>query len=422
MIAAYVGMGLPTATLGVAWKAMRADFHRPLSSLGVVVVTFTVGYLVATSTHRLLAARLVTWALLAAASAVAAVGAFAFALTGRWVVLLAGAALIGLSAGNVDAALNAQVALHHSGRMMNLMHGGFGLGATLGPLLMTALLDRGVSWRWGYGVLGVVQVVLVAGFVLTAAGWPRLAPAELARLEPVPIELGEVGLGEGGLGEGESGSGWAVPADPTSAGVSSSGRTAPAEPARRSESERERRRRRAAWLGPLVFLAYGAVEVGIGSWAFVLLTGRGLDTAAAGLSVTLYWGALAGGRLALGAIGSRVTPSQVLAGSMVGAVAGGVGLWVLPGVGGAVALVLLGLSLAGMFPALMALTPERVGPGRIHSVISAQLAACVLGGAAWSALVGVVAQRAGSAAIAPALLVACAALAVTDVVLTTAGG
>ena len=58
MIVAYVGMGLPTAALGVAWKSMRVDFNRPLSSLGVVVVTFTVGYLLATSTHRWTATRL----------------------------------------------------------------------------------------------------------------------------------------------------------------------------------------------------------------------------------------------------------------------------------------------------------------------------------------------------------------------------
>ena len=58
MIVAYVGMGLPTAALGVAWKSMRVDFDRPLSSLGVVVVTFTVGYLAATASHRVVAARI----------------------------------------------------------------------------------------------------------------------------------------------------------------------------------------------------------------------------------------------------------------------------------------------------------------------------------------------------------------------------
>jgi fucose permease len=409
MIVAYVGMGLPTAALGVAWKSMRADFDRPLSSLGLVVITFTVGYLAATGTHRVVAARMGPGALLTSASAVAAGGALAFAVTGSWLVLLAGAALLGLSAGNVDTALNAQVALHHSGRLMNLMHGGFGLGATLGPLVMTALLGAGVSWRWGYGALGLLQVALVVGFAVTARQWPA-TPADLAGQVVVPVELGEVELGP-------------IHLDPVVAGVDAGidggidGAVAVSAGWRPDVATRQRR---AAWLGPLVFLAYGAAEVAIGSWAFVLLTGRGVGTAAAGISVTLYWGALAVGRLGLGAAGPRISPAQVLAGSVVGAVVGGVGLWVLPTLGASGALILLGLSLAGMFPALMALTPARVGPARTRTVISNQLAASVVGGAAWSAAVGLVAQHLGSAAIAPALLASCLLLAVTDVVLTSA--
>jgi fucose permease len=391
MMAAYVGMGLPTAALGVAWKSMRVEFHRPLSSLGVLVVTFTLGYLVATAGHRWVAARSGPAPLLAVASVLGAAGAFGFALTHLWVVLLVGAAVTGLSAGTVDAALNAQVALHHSHRMMNLMHGSFGVGATLGPLVMTALVGSGLSWRWGYAAMGVLQIGLVAGFVLTAEGWARPG-----RSASPPVELGEVEL----------------PA------------VSPVVPAPRgtvhapSSATVSRRQRRAAGLGPLVFLAYGGTEVAIGSWAFVLLTSRGMGTAAAGASVTAYWGALAAGRLGIGAAGPRVSPPQVLVVSMLGAVVGGVGLWALPGAGATVALIALGLSLAGMFPALMALTPARVGPARTHRVISNQLAASVIGGAAWSAAVGVVAQRAGAWAIAPALAGACVFLAFSDLLLT----
>ncbi len=400
MMAAYVGMGLPTAAMGVAWKSMRVELHRPLSSLGVVVVTFTVGYLAATTGHRRLSARTHPARLLAVASGVAAAGALTFALTQGWAVLLVGAVALGLSAGTVDAALNAQVALHHSHRMMNLMHGSFGVGATLGPLLMTALLGSGTSWRWGYAAMGVLQVALVAGFVVTARSWTRPTPTPTPSASS-PVELGEVELpvvSSGDPVDGRAGSDLA--------------------PRPRGASEVDRRQRRASALGPLVFLAYGAAEVAIGSWAFVLLTGRGMGTAAAGASVTAYWGALALGRLGIGAAGSRVAPAEVLAVSTVGAVVGGIGLWALPGAGATVSLVALGLSLAGMFPALMALTPARVGPARTHRVIANQLAAAVVGGAAWSAVVGVVAQRAGAWAIAPALAAACAFLAVTDIALT----
>ena len=180
------------------------------------------------------------------------------------------------------------------------------------------------------------------------------------------------------------------------------------------------RQRRAAWLGPLVFLAYGAAEVAIGSWAFVLLTGRGLGTAAAGISVTALLGGA--GRRPAGP-GRRGTAD--LAGPGAGRVGGRGGGGRRGAVGAAHAgrvgrAVLLGLSLAGMFPALMALTPARVGPGAHPHGHLQPVGRVVVGGAAWSAAVGLVAQHLGSAAIAPALLASCLLLAVTDVVLTAA--
>ena len=263
------------------------------------------------------------------ASAVAGLAAAGFALTSTWAVLLVAAALLGVSGGAVDAALNAHVAMNASGRMMNLMHGGYGVGATLGPLVMTALIGAGVSWRWGYGVLAVLQLGVAVGFAVTHSTWPERMP----RPEP--------------------------------------------HAARRRRGPRPP----AAWLGPLVFLAYGAVEVSVGAWAFVLLTGRGMSSTTAGVCVTAYWGALAVGRLGLGALGHRVTHRQVVAGSVAGVTVACVALWLVPLAGAPVALVAMGLSLAGIFPALTALTPERVGPEQAPSVIGSQLAAAVVGGA-----------------------------------------
>jgi fucose permease len=234
---------------------------------------------------------------------------------------------------------------------------------------MTALIGAGLSWRWGYAAVAVLQVGLVLGFFVTRAHWPVV--------EPPP------------------------------AGGTRLARRRAAGP-----------RPAAAWLGPLVFFAYGAVEVAVGAWVFVLLTGRGLGDTAAGASVTAYWGALALGRLGLGALGPRVTSRQIVAVSVVGVVVGAVGLWVLPSAGAPVALVVMGLSLAGIFPALTALTPSRVGADRATPVIGRQLAAAVVGGAAGSAVVGVVAQRHGSDAVAPALLVISVLLLATDAALS----
>src|SRR5687768_2557646 len=53
----FVSLGLPDGTLGVAWPSMRDSFDRPVSSLGVLVVVFTAGYLLST----VVAGRLSDW-------------------------------------------------------------------------------------------------------------------------------------------------------------------------------------------------------------------------------------------------------------------------------------------------------------------------------------------------------------------------
>ena len=50
------------------------------------------------------------------------------------------------------------------------MHASYGLGATLGPLLVTALLAAGRSWRQTYGVMALMLAVLGVRAPWPAAG------------------------------------------------------------------------------------------------------------------------------------------------------------------------------------------------------------------------------------------------------------
>lgn len=389
MVAAYVAAGLPQGSLGVAWPSMRETFDRPLSGLGLVLVVMTVGYLLATASHGTVVGRVGTGGLFVGAAAVASVGAIAFAAAPVWPVLLLGGALVGLGGGVIDAGLNSYVALNHSPRLLNLMHGGFGIGATGGPLAMTALVGAGVSWRVGFGAMAAVQVATACGFWLTRGRWRT------------------------GATRSPDGSDLAGPIDPRD--LAEPDPDEPVEP-----DAPVPRHGVIVGLSMSAFFAYNGVEIAVSSWAFTLLTARGLSTAGAGLATTLYWAALTGGRLTIGAAGHRVTPPQVLVGSMVGVLAGGALLWLGPVGLAPFALAVLGAGLAGVFPAMVALTPARVGEHRAPSVIGYQLAAAGIGGAAIPALVGIVGQRLGAEAIGPALAVACAALVVTYLLLTGA--
>ncbi|MBO9519338.1 MAG: MFS transporter [Porphyrobacter sp.] len=60
---------------------------------------------------------------------------------------------------------------------MNLVEGFFGVGAIVGPALVTVLLQGGMSWKWLYVIAGVMCALLITGTAL--APFPRSArPAE----------------------------------------------------------------------------------------------------------------------------------------------------------------------------------------------------------------------------------------------------
>jgi len=85
-----------------------------------------------------------------------------------WVMAI-GTVLFGLGFGALDTALNAHAARHFGARDVTWMHASYGLGATMGPLLVTALLAAGRSWRQTYGIMALALAVAVAGVPLGAA-------------------------------------------------------------------------------------------------------------------------------------------------------------------------------------------------------------------------------------------------------------
>jgi fucose permease len=221
------------------------------------------------------------------------------------------------------------------------------VGAALGPLLMTAVLAAGLSWRWGYGILAAAVAALALAFARTRGLWCA-ARAPLA-----------------------------APETDAAIGV----------------SLRERR----VQVNVLLFFLHTGVEGTAGQWAYtVFIESRGMPAVAAGVAASAYWGGLTLGRIVSGAITHRVPPARVLR----------VALWTAPawallvaaGSGPAVdraALAMLGFTLGPVFPLLIAGTPRRVGAAHVGNAVGFQVAAASLGATAVPALAGVVAHARG---------------------------
>ncbi|MDZ7677748.1 MAG: MFS transporter [Acidimicrobiales bacterium] len=374
--AAFIGLGLPEATLGVTWPSIRAEMDRPLAAVGLLLGAITVGYLPTSALSGRLTTRFGAGWMLAGASVAFAAAMASYAVGPTLHFLVAGSLLSGIAAGIIDPGVNTHFALRHGTRAMNLLHASFGIGATSGPFIATVVIGTNGSWRIPYVVYLVVQVALLSGFVATRHRWTA-APQEAAA--------------------------------PTAA---------PADPEDTPTPMRKTRPRAVIGLSTLVFFVYTGLEVGGGVLAFTLLAeGRGVSDTAAGLWATAFWAGLTVGRAALGIGGARLRPEHIVRGGTMAAVAATAVITVDPGGAGAIGFPLLGVALAGIYPSLVLLTPGRVGPARTPNVMGIQFSVAAIGASGIPAAITLLAEghleRIGIALLTLAVVVTLLDLALT---------
>ncbi len=387
---AFVALGLPDGMIGTAWPAVRRGFHAPLEDLGIVLLVATFGAIASSSFAGLVLVRLGIKRMIMLAGTIAALGAMGIIVSPvLWAFVLSGTG-IGISAGFLDSAVNTAVALAQRNRLLNMLHGCYGVGTTIGPLVITAALLAG-SWRPGYGVLLAVELLMVAGWWLAGRRLEARAPLGEAPAEEVPAEGARVlgALAQGAMAE-------EVPAGPRVRGP------APSRPALS-----RRRMALTVALGLLVFMVYTGFEVSAGQWEPSFDRGPlHLGTGATGLATFGYWGALTVARFSLAAPRRPLSQAGIVRWGCVVALGGAAAVWWRPStVVTLLGLVVIGGALAGVFPALVALTPSRVGEEMARHVIGWQIGAANIGGSAISAVFGAVFQHYGLQDFGPALVV-----------------
>jgi fucose permease len=373
-LGSFVVIGLPDGIIGTAWPSMRVTFGAPVGDLGLILLLATTGSVLVTIFVGTLIQRLGVPALLAVAGFCLALAAAGFGLAPGFGLVLGMAVLGGAAAGMMDAGLNTAIALSGRQRLLNLLHAAYGVGTAIGPLVVTAAILTG-SWRPAYLVL-VVLDLLIAG------AWLRQR-----RREGPPSAAAE---------------------KPQAAGP-------------QSVPQWSRRRYGLVLaVGMSVFFLYTGLEVGAGQWEATFLRGQlNLSTSATGLAVFGYWGALTAVRICLAMVPRPVAPRIVVrVGSALAVIAAAV-IWWQPGpTVTVIAFAVLGGALAGVFPALVTLTPVRIGERRAQHVIAWQVGAAAAGGAGISALIGLLIGTAGLAVLGPSLTALAILVVVTELILT----
>lgn len=375
---AFISLGLPDAVLGVAWPSIRQTFGISLSRLGELLATLMAGYLLSSAVSGTVVRRIGVGRVLFYSSVLVVLSLAGYALAPAWWVMVAVGVLAGLGAGAIDAGLNAYAAAELPPRLVTWLHACYGIGATLGPATMTAVLSADRPWRWGYAIIGGVLSLMAVLFLATQKLW-TLHPSESAEASP---------------------------------NAAPGGATAPGDTSALDATAMQTLRLPLAWAQIALFFLYTGLEVAAGQWLYSLLTeSRGVDPTLAGTCVSLYWGGLTGGRFVFGIIAGSLRPQTILRAGM--AVAPVAILFITFSKAPMVTLgaaILLGFVLAPIFPLLISVTPDRLGRRYAVHAVGFQVSAAYLGGAALPGAVGILAKSRGLEILGPFLLCASVAL------------
>jgi len=350
---AFVSLGLPDTVFGVAWPSLRREFGLSQSSIGAVLATGVCGYFLSGLLAGALIRRIGVGRLLTLSSATVALGLAGYALAPTWTAFFPIGFVMGLGSGAIDSGLNGYAARHFSVRHVNWLHACWGIGASIGPLIMTTAIATGHGYRGGYGALAAVLGAMALSFLVTSRAWGSSPEASSSQ-----------------------------PESRRDAGVSAALRSS------------------RVWLHVFVFFVYTGLEASVGQWCYSLLReARGLGVEAAGSWTSAYWASLTLGRVLLGFVVDRLGPDRLLRVATLGVLAGAFAFASSSGALGRAGLLLLGSSLAPMYPTLMARTPARVGGPLTHHSVGFQVSAATLGSSALPSLLGVLIAETGYGAI-----------------------
>ena len=351
---AFISLGLPDSLLGSVWPTIYQEFNVPVSYAGAIFMIISAGTIFSSLQSDRLTKLLGTGKVTAFSVLMTAVALWGFSISSSYWMLVLWAIPYGLGAGSVDASLNNYVALHYKSHHMSWLHCMWGVGASIGPYIMSFALLNGQTWNMGYRYISLIQVVLTIIIMLSLPLWKK---------RPVIDDVDGV-------------------------------------------QESENKKDKALTLKEIVnipgakqvmlmFFCYCALEQTTGLWASsYLVLQHGFDLEIAASYASLFFIGITVGRAVSGFITMKLNDKQMIyLGQVIILI--GIILMCLP-FGHQVALVGLvniGLGCAPIYPCIIHSTPTNFGADKSQAVIGVQMASAYVGNLLMPPLFGIIANH-----------------------------
>ncbi len=343
---AFISLGLPDSMLGAAWPTIRMDFNMSMSGAGLISFIAAGGTIFSSLLSGKLIKKFGTGKLTLISVLLTALALLGYSYCGSYTFLCLLAVPLGLGGGAVDAALNNFVALNFTAKHMSWLHCFWGIGATLGPVIMSLAISKSGSWNNGYLIVALIQIILVAILFLSLPIWKKFK--DTIEEEESQKYHGEHVLKLPGI-------------KPTMIG----------------------------------FFCYCALEATAGLWgASYLVQSKGITAGVAAGWVSMYFFGITIGRFINGFFTMKYSNPVLI---RVGQVIIGIGAVVLllfhHPISNLAGLVLIGIGCAPIYPSMLHETPVRFGKTNSSNLMGIQMAFAYVGSTVVPPLLGLVMEK-----------------------------
>ena len=355
---AFISLGLPDSLLGAAWPVMQSDLGAPLETAGFLFMAIAGGTIISSLAsgkvlNKFGTSKVTTVSVLMTAGALLG---FHFAPSAVWLFVCA--IPLGLGAGAVDSGLNDYVATHYKAHHMSWLHCFWGVGATLGPIIMAQFISEQSSWRNGYFAISGIQFALVIILFITLPLWNRVTSNSNIILKEDPEDS------KGEFYEEDA-------------------------------KDIKPLQMKGVKLSLATFLFYCGVESTVGLWgSSYLVNVKELQVALAAQWVSFYYAGITIGRLITGFITFKISNLTLIRMGQIIALVGAALLFLpLTSTFSLVGFIMIGLGLAPIFPCMLHETPTRFGKKHSKTIMGYQMAVAYTGSTFMPPLLGFIASH-----------------------------
>lgn len=351
----FISLGLPDAVLGSAWPMIYPEFHVPVSYAGIISITISAGTIFSSLQSDRLTKRFGTGKVTACSVLLTAIALFGFSISSSFWMMLFWAIPYGLGAGSVDASINNYAAIHYASSHMSWLHCMWGIGASLGPYILSFTITHGQNWNMGYRYISILQVILTIIIMLSLPLWNKqpvnaeiadeLSPEQMT--ESRPLSLKEI---------------LSIPgAKPTF----------------------------------LMFFGYCALEQTAILWSSsYLVLHKGVDPETAAAYGALFLLGLTAGRAVSGFVAMKLNDNQMI---RLGQTIVLIGILMMLFPFGEMiplaGLIVIGVGCAPIYPCVIHSTPANFGADKSQAIVGVQMACAYVGSLAMPAIFGLIANH-----------------------------